>query len=492
LGGVLSGTGSLTKTGTGTYSGSTTVSAGTLQIGNGGASGSVTGNIVNNNALVLNRSDAIDYSGRISGTGSLTREGTGVLTLTGNNIYTGATNINRGELSLQGSLATSAVTVGTTNPGTALNIYKNGASPSSIAGNLNAAGGNLNFYLPTTVAANDILLNVGGTANINNANVDLKGNIASLRSLQLGERLFLINGTTTGTVATTGYTDTTSEPGVTHGYSFGYGSLYLYHSSIITGGNWNPGDTDYTVSSLYGDVTLQVSGALQGVNTLTLDKTVSGDLTVDIGTLDARNNDLTVAAWSGSTGVRFDTLNLGGGHTFAITGAGAYTGFNTYNIYGGATPATYTGNLNAAGTALNFYVPSTMGAGGTMLTVGGTADITGSTVNVGINGASSPLAKGDTLTLIDATGTLTGTPTNTTANGSGMAGVTLKYEFDLTTDSNRLLATVSDSGPTMNEQTKALSEGFLGGMALVNRGAPQWLDNREQFLSLPFPLSGCL
>ena len=52
-----------------------------------------------------------------------------------------------------------------------------------------------------------------------------------------------------------------------------------------------------------------------------------------------------------------------------------------------------------------------------------------------------------------------------------MQGVTLKYTFDILTDNNKLLATVSSTGPTVNEQAKALSEGFLGGMGLVTQGA---------------------
>ena len=70
-GGVISGTGTLTKSGAGTltltgantYTGGTTISAGTLQIGNGGTTGSVAGNIVDNGALVFNRSDALTYAG---------------------------------------------------------------------------------------------------------------------------------------------------------------------------------------------------------------------------------------------------------------------------------------------------------------------------------------------------------------------------------------------------------------------------------------------
>ena len=50
------------------------------------------GNIVDNSVLIFNRSDALTYGGVISGTGSLTKSGAGTLTLTGTNTYTGAHN----------------------------------------------------------------------------------------------------------------------------------------------------------------------------------------------------------------------------------------------------------------------------------------------------------------------------------------------------------------------------------------------------------------
>lgn len=117
----------------------------------------------------------------------------------------------------------------------------------------------------------------------------------------------------------------------------------------------------------------------------------------------------------------------------------------------------------------NFYIPATMTAGGVMLNVGGTAYINNSTVNVGVEGSSSPLAAGDTIVLIKAD-TLNGTPANTTANGQGMQGVTLLYDFDLLVQGNQLLAQVS-SGARVNPQAKALSEGYLGGMGLALQGA---------------------
>ncbi len=66
---------------TGSEKGTTTISGGSLQIGNGGAAGSVVGNIVNNSALIFNRSDAVTYAGAISGTGTLTKLAAYTLTL---------------------------------------------------------------------------------------------------------------------------------------------------------------------------------------------------------------------------------------------------------------------------------------------------------------------------------------------------------------------------------------------------------------------------
>ena len=47
------GTGTLTLTGDNTYTGATTISAGTLSLGNGGTTGSVAGNIVDNGLVTV-------------------------------------------------------------------------------------------------------------------------------------------------------------------------------------------------------------------------------------------------------------------------------------------------------------------------------------------------------------------------------------------------------------------------------------------------------
>ncbi|MDF3056448.1 MAG: hypothetical protein K0R17_663 [Rariglobus sp.] len=108
------GTGTLILYGNSSYTGATTISAGTLQIGNGGTTGSLaTSSVTNNGSLVFNRSDAgMILNAVISGTGAVIQSGSGRTTLTGASTYTGATTVNAGTLIVNGSLASgSAVTV---------------------------------------------------------------------------------------------------------------------------------------------------------------------------------------------------------------------------------------------------------------------------------------------------------------------------------------------------------------------------------------------
>jgi fibronectin-binding autotransporter adhesin len=100
---------SLTKNGTGlwillgtnTYSGVTTIAQGTLQIGAGGAAGSLgSGSVINNGGLDFNRTGSVTVSGAISGTGAVTNDGTGTVILAGDNTYTGGTRINAGTLQI--------------------------------------------------------------------------------------------------------------------------------------------------------------------------------------------------------------------------------------------------------------------------------------------------------------------------------------------------------------------------------------------------------
>jgi fibronectin-binding autotransporter adhesin len=93
------GSGVWVLTGTNTYSGGTLINQGQLQIGTGGASGTIgNGNIVNNTSIDFLRTGTLTVPGGISGTGSVTNDGTGTVILAGNNTYSGGTTINAGTL----------------------------------------------------------------------------------------------------------------------------------------------------------------------------------------------------------------------------------------------------------------------------------------------------------------------------------------------------------------------------------------------------------
>ena len=107
---TLSG-GSETLSGGNIYSGGTTINAGTLQIGNGGTTGSITGNVTDDGSLVFNRSDAVTFDGAISGSGSLTQAGTGTVTLTALG-YLGKITINDGSTLAVADVGGGAATLG--------------------------------------------------------------------------------------------------------------------------------------------------------------------------------------------------------------------------------------------------------------------------------------------------------------------------------------------------------------------------------------------
>ncbi len=114
--GAISGSGSVTKqngdlifSGTNTYTGTTIISTGTLQINsNGGLP--TNSNVVDNGLLLFNNPGTAVVNGNISGPGSLTMEGSGNVILGGNSNYTGPTTVQSGTITVDGSV-TSPITV---------------------------------------------------------------------------------------------------------------------------------------------------------------------------------------------------------------------------------------------------------------------------------------------------------------------------------------------------------------------------------------------
>ena len=130
--GVIAGSGSVQKTGAGTLTlagdntctGETNIVEGAVQLGAGSVAGSVTGDIVDNAALILNHGAAsVTFANAITGNGLITKTAadTGILTLTGNSAaFTGTTNILAGGLALSNNASL----------GGALNLFAN----TSLAG----------------------------------------------------------------------------------------------------------------------------------------------------------------------------------------------------------------------------------------------------------------------------------------------------------------------------------------------------------------------
>ncbi|MCL2167595.1 MAG: autotransporter-associated beta strand repeat-containing protein, partial [Lentimicrobiaceae bacterium] len=107
------GSGELFFTGENTYTGTTTISAGTLSIGYNSTTGRVMGNIVNNAKLVFHRSNQYIYDGIISGSGQVIKNLSSKIILTGNNTYTGKTTVLLGILQV-GDGVVSTANIGST------------------------------------------------------------------------------------------------------------------------------------------------------------------------------------------------------------------------------------------------------------------------------------------------------------------------------------------------------------------------------------------
>jgi|GEM_PF-326249 len=173
----INGSGKLTKTGSGVltlsadeaYTGGTTISGGTLKLGNGGASGSVVGDILNNAALAFNRSDIYTYTGVISGSGSLEQIGPGTLILTNIHTFTGPITVTSGQLAVGDETHPGAALTGgglvTVSAGAIFggygsvtgNVINNGTLAIGAAIDALAGGGLANFRIIGDLTNNELI-----------------------------------------------------------------------------------------------------------------------------------------------------------------------------------------------------------------------------------------------------------------------------------------------------------------------------------------------
>lgn len=157
-----------------------------MQLGNGGNSGSVTGNIVDNGQLVINRANTLQLNGAISGTGSVTQLGSGTTVLGGTNTWSGVTLVQNGTL-----LA-----------GSANSFSANSTHVVSLNGTLDTGGQNQS--VASLVNQGTINLrgdSVGSTLTVNGDYVGMDGTVkiaAQQHSPGIADKLVINGGTATG------------------------------------------------------------------------------------------------------------------------------------------------------------------------------------------------------------------------------------------------------------------------------------------------------
>ena len=161
----------------GSYSGGTTINGGVLQVGGGGSGASIgsASGLLDDGSLVFNHSDSVLFSPIVSGYGGLTQAGPGILSLLGNNTYSGGTTIAGG--TLQVGNGGSGASIGNTN-----NVLNNGSlvfshndnvtfDPSIRgSGSLRQTGtgtltllGNNTYSGPTTINSGTLQVGSGGS-----------------------------------------------------------------------------------------------------------------------------------------------------------------------------------------------------------------------------------------------------------------------------------------------------------------------------------------
>ena len=186
--GLISGTGSAAQIGPGTtiltadntYTGGTTISLGTLQLGNGGATGSILGDVIDNGTLAFDRSDTVTFPGLISGAGGVTQIGSGTTVLTAENTYSGPTNITAGTLAVGDPSHTGAALSGggsiSIAPQATLAGYGNVTGAVTNSGTI-AVGNTLPLFASGPVATFNIIGNLQNAGSLNLASPGSPGNV---------------------------------------------------------------------------------------------------------------------------------------------------------------------------------------------------------------------------------------------------------------------------------------------------------------------------
>ncbi|MFK2931121.1 autotransporter-associated beta strand repeat-containing protein [Dyella agri] len=446
---VKGGAGTLVLTGTDSYTGGTTISAGALQLGNGGTTGWIVGDVTDNGSLVFDRSDNVSFAGVVSGSGSLTQAGTGTLILTGNNTYTGGTTISVGTLQLGNGGTTGWIVGDVTDNGSLVFDRSDNVNFAGVvngSGSLTQAGtgtltltGNDTYTGGTTINAGTLQLGNGGTTGWVVGNVTDNGSLVFDRSDNVS-----FSGTVSGsgslTQAGTGRLTLTGNNTYTGGTTISAGTLQLGNGGTtgwVVGNVTDNGSLVFDRSdnvSFAGVVSGSGSLTQAGTGTLTLtgNNTYTGGTTISAGTLQLGNGGTT--GWvvgdvtdNGSLVFdRSDNMSFAG----VVSGSGSLTqaGTGTLTLTGGNTYAGIT-KISAGTLALtgNGSVASSSGVNDT-----GTFDILGTsngTTIASLSGDGTVMLGSKTLTLSNAADTFGGVI-------SGTGGLTLTGGTEILTGAN--------------------------------------------------------
>ena len=399
----IDGFGALVKANTNTlilvsnnvYSGGTTISNGTLQLGNGGATGSLQGDIVNNGVLQINRSANLTLSGLISGSGSLQQVGGATTVLTADNSYAGGTTVAAGTLQL-GNNGGSGQVVGDITNNAALifnrgadldftniirgagSVTKNGNGALTFTvnqpftGALTAGGGTLvltNVNSQTnTIFSNGILvvgnsgaLGTGGldtTASTPTGRLELANNVTVLAGKTF--RLYARNNLSTAVLNTSGSNTIATSISLDAGGS-------QYHVESDTGtlaiGGFSGLTATHTLH-LQGNGNGLVYGPITGAGPLVMDGpgtwVLTGASSYDTTTISAGTLQIGNGGSSGTLGNGVVTINS----ALVLNRSGSYT---VANYLTGSGMLTHLGSGTATFSSTNDYTGPTAVLGGVLL-----------------------------------------------------------------------------------------------------------------------------
>ncbi|MEG3349444.1 autotransporter domain-containing protein [Novacetimonas sp. GS1] len=419
-----------TLTGVNTYTGGTTIEAGTLT-GTTASFGS--GAIVDNGTLDIDQSTNGTLTNLVSGTGMLFKDGTGTLSVAQAETYTGATSINAGTLALtgDGSIAASS---GVTLSGGTFDISgtTDGASIASLSGNSGGAVALGGETLTLTDAAGSFAGTIAGTGGV---------------TLLDGHETLTGNNSYTGGTTITGGTLTGTTGSFGTGEIVDNGTLELRQSADGALTNMVSGTGALVIDST-GNMTLS------GVNSYTGGTTLAGGaLTV------ASASALSTGALNMAQGT---TLNFGA-DGLVLSNALVLNGDPTVNVASGQgtlsgtlSDGTSPGDLVKVGAGTLILSGDSTYSGGTEI-ADGTLEVDGSIVSPVVADAGTTLAGTGTVgtTTISSGGTLS--PGN---DGDPMGTLTVQGNLTMAAGSNYVVNLSEDGGHDLvSVQGKATLEG---------------------------------